>query len=167
MVPADSHRVPRAPRYSGYRYASRNYGYGAVILCGAAFQRLPLDTQVQSPGPTTPARPTRDTHRFGLFPVRSPLLGESLLFSLPGGTKMFQFPPFAPGLKAGRLPEAVRLPRSDIRGSMAACASPRLFAACRVLLRLLEPRYPPSALAFFSFTLGRLPVRRSRILVFV
>ena len=33
--------------------------------------------------------------RFGLFPVRSPLLGESLLFSLPGGTKMFQFPPFA------------------------------------------------------------------------
>ena len=34
-------------------------------------------------------------HRFGLFPGRSPLLGESLLFSLPGGTKMFQFPPFA------------------------------------------------------------------------
>ena len=34
--------------------------------------------------------------RFGLVPVRSPLLGESLLFSLPGGTKMFQFPPFAP-----------------------------------------------------------------------
>ena len=34
-------------------------------------------------------------HWFGLFPVRSPLLGESLLFSLPGGTKMFQFPPLA------------------------------------------------------------------------
>ena len=33
--------------------------------------------------------------RFGLFPVRSPLLGESLLFSLPAGTKMFQFPAFA------------------------------------------------------------------------
>ena len=32
---------------------------------------------------------------FGLVPGRSPLLGESLLFSLPGGTKMFQFPPFA------------------------------------------------------------------------
>ena len=29
--------------------------------------------------------------RFGLFPVRSPLLRESLLFSLPPGTKMFQF----------------------------------------------------------------------------
>ena len=33
--------------------------------------------------------------RFGLFPGRSPLLGESLLFSLPRGTKMFQFPRFA------------------------------------------------------------------------
>ena len=33
--------------------------------------------------------------RFGLFPGRSPLLGESLLFSLPLGTKMFQFPRFA------------------------------------------------------------------------
>ena len=32
---------------------------------------------------------------FGLIPVRSPLLGESLLISLPGGTEMFHFPPFA------------------------------------------------------------------------
>ncbi len=37
--------------------------------------------------------------RFGLFPGRSPLLGESLLFSSPGGTKMFQFPPFASIIK--------------------------------------------------------------------
>ena len=34
--------------------------------------------------------------RFGLFPVRSPLLRESLLFSFPPGTEMFQFPGFAP-----------------------------------------------------------------------
>ena len=34
-------------------------------------------------------------HRFGLFPVRSPLLGESRLFSLPPGTEMFQFSGFA------------------------------------------------------------------------
>ena len=32
---------------------------------------------------------------FGLFPVRSPLLRESLLFSLPAATKMFQFAAFA------------------------------------------------------------------------
>ena len=34
-------------------------------------------------------------NRFGLFPVRSPLLRESFLFSFPRGTKMFQFPPLA------------------------------------------------------------------------
>jgi hypothetical protein len=36
--------------------------------------------------------------RFGLAPVRSPLLGRSLLFSLPRGTKMFQFPRLPPEL---------------------------------------------------------------------
>ena len=34
-------------------------------------------------------------HRFGLFPFRSPLLRESRLLSLPGGTEMVHFPPFA------------------------------------------------------------------------
>ena len=33
--------------------------------------------------------------RFGLVRVRSPLLTESRLLSSPGGTEMFQFPPFA------------------------------------------------------------------------
>ena len=32
---------------------------------------------------------------FGLIPVRSPLLGKSLLISFPEDTKMFQFPSFA------------------------------------------------------------------------
>ena len=32
---------------------------------------------------------------FGLFPVRSPLLGESQLISFPLGTEMFHFPRFA------------------------------------------------------------------------
>ena len=34
--------------------------------------------------------------RFGLFPVRSPLLGESRLISFPSGTEMFHFPELAP-----------------------------------------------------------------------
>jgi hypothetical protein len=33
--------------------------------------------------------------RFRLFRVRSPLLTESLLISLPSGTEMFHFPEFA------------------------------------------------------------------------
>ena len=35
------------------------------------------------------------SHRFGLVPVRSPLLRESRLISFPAGTEMFQFPGFA------------------------------------------------------------------------
>ena len=42
------------------------------------------------------------------------------------------------------------LPHSEIRGSKAICASPRLIAACHVLLRLREPRHPPYALTFIS-----------------
>ena len=36
------------------------------------------------------------SRRFRLIRVRSPLLTESRLLSSPGGTEMFQFPPFAP-----------------------------------------------------------------------
>ena len=43
---------------------------------------------------------------------------------------------------------------SDISGSMAICASPQLFAACHVLLRLLVPRHSPYAL--ISLTLAKL-----------
>ena len=41
-------------------------------------------------------------------------------------------------------------PHSDIRGSTVVCTSPRLFAACHVLLRLLLPRHPPYALCFLT-----------------
>ncbi len=44
-------------------------------------------------------------HRFSLIRVRSPLLTESLLFSLPAGTEMFHFPAFPPtGLYIHRVP---------------------------------------------------------------
>ncbi len=43
--------------------------------------------------PTTPADASTD--RFGLLPVRSPLLGKSLLFLFPLPTEMFQFGRFA------------------------------------------------------------------------
>ena len=89
--------------------------------------------------------------RFGLFRVRSPLLTESLLFSFPAGTKMFQFPA-SRSCMAMCSPCGTRaftpggFPHSDIHGSTAICASPWLFAACHVLRRLLVPRHPPYAL---------------------
>ena len=46
--------------------------------------------------PTTQRLPAVPRDRFSLFRVRSPLLTESLLFSLPVGTEMFHFPTFPP-----------------------------------------------------------------------
>ena len=100
--------------------------------------------------------------RFGLFPVRSPLLGESLLLSLPAGTKMFQFPAFA-----SCVPHDVRiapdgLPHSEIHGSKGICPSPWLIAAYHVLRRLREPRHPPYALLVPYFFFHHSPASLAR-----
>ena len=42
--------------------------------------------------PDGPYNPTVQARWFGLFRVRSPLLAESLLFSVPAGTEMVHFP---------------------------------------------------------------------------
>ena len=62
-------------------------------LCNSPRGLRPSPTGSHDPALATPAglAPTR----FGLLPVRSPLLRESLLLSFPGATKMFQFAPFA------------------------------------------------------------------------
>ena len=51
-------------------------------------------------------------------------------------------------------------PHSDIRGSTIARISPRLFAACHVLLRLLAPRHPPNAL--IALNTPPTPARRTK-----
>ena len=102
--------------------------------------------------------------RFGLFPGRSPLLGESLLFSLPEGTKMFQFPPFASQTRfeiTGLQPAG--LSHSEISGSKVICTYPELFAAYHVLHRLREPRHPPDALTFFRHNVKTLSVDQTSI----
>ncbi len=93
---------------------------------------------------------TPKRHRFGLFRVRSPLLAESQLFSLPAGTKMFQFPALTPSKMVTGL-QPVGLPHSEMSGSKVVCTYPNLIAAYHVLLRLPEPRHPPFALAFFFY----------------
>ena len=89
---------------------------------------LLLAIMIQGRGSYYPVAALRQ-RRFGLFPVRSPLLGESLLFSLPGGTKMFQFPPLA-SLLGRDTAEAVGCP---IRKS----AGQGLFAPNRGLSQLI------------------------------
>ena len=111
--------------------------------------RVPVLILRRYRSPITPTPPKR--HWFGLFRVRSPLLAESQLFSLPTGTKMFQFPAFASSLRMITGLQPAELPHSDIAGSKVVCTYPTLFAAYHVLHRLPEPRHPPFALSFFFY----------------
>jgi hypothetical protein len=94
---------------------------------------------------------TRRSNRFRLLRFRSPLLSQSRFLYFPPGTEMVHFPGFARArLWIHRAVQRVCLcgfPHSEIPGSMPACGSPRLIAACHVLLRLLLPRHPPCALS--------------------
>ena len=100
--------------------------------------------------PTTPIvqRLPAITHdRFSLFRVRSPLLTESLLFSLPVGTEMFHFPTFplpALYIQAGVTGSARRpagFPHSEILGSKLVYQLPEAYR------RLLRPSSAPDAKA--------------------
>ncbi len=95
--------------------------------------------------------------RFGLMRVRSPLLAQSFLLSLPPGTKMFQFPGFALGFS--QVPES--LPAGfPIRTS----AGRRVFAPHRGFSQLITSfiaseshRHPPCALVRFLCSFFAMP----------
>jgi hypothetical protein len=108
----------------------------------SAFPCHPASLQSLNAGPTTP-----DINAwFGLLPVRSPLLGESLLISSPTGTEMFHFPALAIQSLCiqqwinGRIHWVSPFGHPRINGCL---RLPEVFAACRVLLRLMVPRHPP------------------------
>ena len=108
-------------------------------------------------GPTTPEPPK--WYGFGLFRVRSPLLAESRFLSFPSGTEMVHFPEFARTrlcIYRAVIPfYGIGFPHSVIPGSMPACGSPRLIAACHVLHRRLLPRHPPCALSSLTIKFTR------------
>ena len=160
MVPAGSRRISRVPRYSG-----------AALPCSSGFRvrgshplrpRSPARSAILRPraagGPTTP-RGALPHPRFGLLRVRSPLLAQSLLFSLPAGTEMFQVPAFARLLieaVSGSLPTGF-----PIRTS----AGRRAFAPHRGFSQLVTSfvaseshRHPPCALLCFPFSFLPHPV---------
>ena len=108
MVVPDSHWVTRAPWYSGPPSSKsgsfRRQGYHLLwpAFPDRSAKILIFDLPTVSYNRPTEAYNTRVTTptgltslRFGLFPFRSPLLGESLLISLPVGTEMFHFPTWA------------------------------------------------------------------------
>ena len=122
--------------------------YGGITLYARPFQAVPVPRHVPLAAPTTPRPPQRA--RFGLRPLRSPLLGPSMFSFSSCGYLDVSVPRVRPLMMSvtGLLPAG--LPHSDTHGSIPACGSPCIFAACRVLPRLRKPRHPPSALVRFS-----------------
>ena len=84
---------------------------------------------------------------FGLIRVRSPLLTESLLFSLPAGTEMFHFPAFPPRTLCVQMRVTRQLaplagfPHSDTLGSQSGYRLPQAYR------RFLRPSSAPNAKA--------------------
>ena len=146
MDPANSSRVPRVRPYSG---ADRESRFPGIRDYHPLWFHFPEDSArndlCNSPvlhrtSPTTPAG--FNSSRFRLMPVRSPLLRQSRLISLPPGTEMFQFSGFAiPDLciQSGSIRESQD--QSPFGGS------PELIAVFHALHRLLVPRHPPCALS--------------------
>ena len=95
--------------------------------------------------------PEGQVPRFGLFPVRSPLLRKSIL--------SFSSSPYL-DVSVQEVPSvwlciyhtvtevcSAGFPHSEIHGSQDMCSSPWLIAACHVFRRLSVPRHPPCALS--------------------
>ena len=97
MVPAVSRRIPRVLRYSGGGPA-----WFRVSPTGLSPSPAGVSTPLGYASPgflrplLLPRRARRHAPGLGILRFRSPLLAESLLFSSPAGTEMFQFPALAP-----------------------------------------------------------------------
>lgn len=102
----------------------------------------------RNPYVTTPAG--YKSHKFGLFPFRSPLLGEYLRFLFLRVLKCFTSPGIAfityEFSNESYGITRMGLPHSEIFGSKHVCCSPKRIAAYRVFHRLLTPSHPPQAL---------------------
>ena len=104
-IPAGLH-VSRGT-WERIRESQHTFVYRTFTVCGLASQPVRLVGWFLTLRPRCPRSEHAPRHlrrnagrleraaRFRLFPVRSPLLRESRLLSLPGGTEMFHFPPLA------------------------------------------------------------------------
>ena len=157
MVPPGSHRVPRVRWYSGSCRLPSSFRLRDFHSLRSAFPgrlaKIPVALW-QSCYP-------RIAPGLGSFPFARRYLGNRVFFLLLRVLRCFS----SPGLPrctyfiqyrvAGFIFPA-GFPHSDISGSTSACDLPKLFAACRVLLRLLAPRHPPCALFILHLLLGGL-----------
>ena len=133
---------------------------------GPALLRVPTritSLRVRGSHPVPPAFPCRSASNAPPLcrpynpgrPVRPPVWapprslaatwGITVVFSSCGYLDV-SVPRVRPHFRGYRTSLCGGLPHSEIRGSMAICASPRLIAACHVLLRRQEPGHPLCAL---------------------
>ena len=152
MGPPDSDGVSRVPAYLGSRWAGgglRARGCHPLrpAFPGRCARRPPCRAPVPLPRRAGPAVWASSAFARRYWRNHSCLLFLRLLrcFTSPGVAHpaLFHSGGGAPLAGGG-------LPHSDTPGSKAACASPGLFAACRVLHRLPPPRHPPRARAAWA-----------------
>ena len=144
---------PRPTQGTGW--VGEGFAYGAVTLSRAPFQASSA-TFASSVSPALLPRARLDARGLGSSPFARRYSGSHCCFPFLRLLGCFGSSGSPPRF-VDAMPAHGGLPHSDTRGSRAARASPRSFAACRVLRRLREPRHPPYALTRFSlFSKSRL-----------
>jgi hypothetical protein len=135
--------VPGSTQVSSGRQSV--FAYGAITLFGRLSHTFPLTDRFVTPMCRTLQPRLCKQRRFGLFPVRSPLLGEWFLFlwvlrcfSSPGSHPLvYVFNQWT------LLVRNSWFPYSEILGSTPVHGFPRLIAVSHVLHRHLAPRHSP------------------------
>ena len=147
MVPPASHRVSRVPWYSGYCSGLLVFVYWAFTIFGMLSQNISTNNL-----PSLYAVLNPEELGSSVWPV-----AISLAATLAIEFSFFSYCYLDVSVHSVPLHRlciylwihefsSCRFPHSDIPGSMAICASPRLFAAYHVLRRLSVPRHSPCAL---------------------
>ena len=151
MVLVDSHGISRVPRYSGSMSSEPTDCRlpGCHRLWPIVPDRSTSRLVAHSPAlrPNRSYNPGVQAPRFGLFRVRSPLLAESLLFSVPTGTEMVHFP----ALSSLRLWIQRRILRNDPK-RVSPFGDPRVKAYLQLTGAYRSLSRPSSTLGAKAFT---------------
>ena len=151
MVPAPSIKVSRVSMYSGSRFVTLLFAYGAFTLSGWLSQNHSAKV-CESVMRSEPRNARIPVWALPVSLAATP--GIDVSFSSSGYLDVSVHRVPLHTLWIGVWIHEVfscGFPHSDICGSMDICSSPQLFAAYHVFHRLLVPRHPPCALIILTF----------------